>query len=272
MAYLKMRDGAMLYYEEHGSGVPLIMAHGWKASSAVYQPVICALQDTYHCISYDQRGHQNSGHTTLPTVPDLADDLHEIILTLCPQEKPILLGWSMGGATMLEYIKKYGCDNISKLIIVDISPKMLITDDWPWGRCTRKKLAEDIALMHRDFTSFLREYYSRGKPGYRDLSESAQLARIHERMQGQSEEVLTSLWESLVLLDNRETLHKISVPTAVFHAGIMPSCLPEAAAYYVQNLSGPVKDIFFEDASHAMITEQPERFAHEVRSFIEQST
>ena len=164
MEYLGMRDQTDLYYQKSGEGTELVMLHGWKASSDVYLKVSELLSDRYTCISYDCRGHKRSGVTGAPDLSVLAEDLNEVIGKLCTG-KPVLIGWSMGGLTALEYIRKYGCEGISGLILVDVAPKMRKDETWPCGTYSDDEFYADQQVMQEIFFAFLRQYYIRQVPG-----------------------------------------------------------------------------------------------------------
>lgn len=277
MAYLRMHDNTDIYYAEEGSGSPVIMLHGWKASSDVFETVSGMLQDSFRCIRYDHRGHKRSQVPCRPPqMKDLADDLNEIIQTLCPTEKPVLIGWSMGAATVLEYVKRYGCGMIDRIILVDLSPCMLNDENWHLGRAvgtyTVEQLEEDLLIMSTDFRSFMRRYYEAGNPHFRERSQEQQEDMITERLSGFDTWVLTSLWESLCRADYRSMLSNITVPVAVFYAGILPSCQPKAAEYYAQTIPGGAYCFEFRNASHALITEYPKLFVQKVRDFVIEGT
>ncbi len=53
-------DGVRTYYEESGSGPPLVLVHGLGASSALWSKVVPALAEEFHVVAYDLRG---SGRT-----------------------------------------------------------------------------------------------------------------------------------------------------------------------------------------------------------------
>jgi len=273
MAYLQMREGRKLYYEEEGSGKPVVMIHGWKASADVYADTSSKLAATgnYRCIRYDQCGHMRSEvPAEMPTLATLAEDLHEIITQL-QLETPILVGWSMGGMTILEYIRRYGCEHLDRVVIVDITPRSLTGDGWPFpykgGTLTVEDAAAQITVMQENFHEYMRQYYTVTVPGFAADTVENQDARIAERMVGHDSRVLTSLWGSFILRDHRDVLPRITCPTAIFHADLMPACSADVAEYYVEHISGPTVKVCFENASHALITEQPERFAEELLQF-----
>ena len=122
MAFLTMRDGRKLYYEEAGAGQPVVFLHGWKASANVYAASVSLLAGNYRCIRYDHCGHLRSDAPAEgPDLGVLAEDLREVLVQL-KLEKPVLVGWSMGGMTVLEYLRRYGCEGLEKSSASRISP------------------------------------------------------------------------------------------------------------------------------------------------------
>lgn len=133
------------------------MLHGWKASSDVYLKVSELLSDRYTCISYDCRGHKRSGVTGAPDLSVLAEDLNEVIGKLCTG-KPVLIGWSMGGLTALEYIRKFApihsalmrvCGNYAEIRFLTgrhITPRQAV-DSVDWGELIDFTLFKTIPLF-----------------------------------------------------------------------------------------------------------------------------
>lgn len=271
MAFLTVENGRALYYAEEGAGQPVVFLHGWKASSNVFERTSRELAKTgkYRCVRYDHCGHLRSAlPAEPPTLKTLAADLHEV-LTQLQLERPILVGWSMGGMTILEYIRHYGCEGLDRIVLVDIGPRSLIDDTWQWGGRTLEQARQDAALNEADFPEFLRRYYCRSVPGYAEKGPEEQAAVVRERMVGHDSRVLASLWNDFTLRDHRDVLPQITCPAAVFHAGRMPSCAPEAAQYYADHIAGPTRLVHFRENSHALISENPDRFLAELTAFFE---
>lgn len=74
MPYLT-RNGVRLYYEDHGAGLPLLLTHGFGASTGMWQPQIEVFRDTYRLIPWDMRGH---GETESPDDRTLYSQDHTV--------------------------------------------------------------------------------------------------------------------------------------------------------------------------------------------------
>src|SRR6187401_1473967 len=86
-----------LYYEDHGSGSPVVLIHGWPLSGASWEKQTAALLEAGHrVITYDRRGF---GRSSKPGVgydyDTFAADLDKIVSKL-DLEKVALVGFSMG--------------------------------------------------------------------------------------------------------------------------------------------------------------------------------
>ena len=87
-----------LYYEDHGSGKPVVLIHGWPLSGRSWEKQVPALLDAgYRVITYDRRGFGDSSKPTSGYNYDtFAEDLHKLITKLDLRDAA-LVGFSMGG-------------------------------------------------------------------------------------------------------------------------------------------------------------------------------
>jgi pimeloyl-ACP methyl ester carboxylesterase len=93
--------GLSIYYEEAGTGHPLVLLHGSMATNAVWRPYLPFLAEEFRLIMPDARGH---GRTSLPDgridVEILAQDCLALLKVL-GLEQVFLCGWSMGADVSL---------------------------------------------------------------------------------------------------------------------------------------------------------------------------
>jgi non-heme chloroperoxidase len=129
-------DGVRLAYTESGdpAGRPVVLVAGFKAAATSWLYQAPALADAgYRVIAVDLRGH---GAAERPASGvDMARrgrDLRDVMAGLDLQGAA-LVGGSMGGNTIWSYLAQCGGDRVSAIVIVDQTPKMLNTADWPHG-------------------------------------------------------------------------------------------------------------------------------------------
>jgi len=124
-----------LYYEDHGSGKPIVLIHGYPLSGASWEkqvPVL--LKEGYRVVTYDRRGFGKSSQPSTGYDYDaFAEDLHELIAHLKLHDF-CLVGFSMGGGEVARYLGKYGSKGVSKAVIISgVHPYLLKTADNPEG-------------------------------------------------------------------------------------------------------------------------------------------
>jgi pimeloyl-ACP methyl ester carboxylesterase len=91
-----------IYYEDHGSGKPVVLIHGYPLSGASWEKQIPVLLAAGHrVITYDRRGFGKSSQpTTAYNYDTFAEDLKKIVTQLKLQDFA-LVGFSMGGGEVM---------------------------------------------------------------------------------------------------------------------------------------------------------------------------
>jgi pimeloyl-ACP methyl ester carboxylesterase len=221
-----------LYYEDHGSGQPIVLIHGYPLSSASWEKQTPALLDAgYRVIAYDRRGFGKSSQPTSGYNYDrFAEDLHEVVQHLKLRDF-VLVGFSMGGGEVARYIGKYGSKGVSKAVIIGgIPPYLLKTDDNPEGvdgavfEGIQKAVAAD---RYAFFTGFFKNFYNTDVHLGKRISEEAVRASWNVAC-------ISSAFASAACVptwheDFRKDVEKIDVPTLVIH-GDSDRIVPLSAA------------------------------------------
>lgn len=149
-----------IYYEDFGSGQPIILIHGWPLSGKSWELQIPVLLDLgYRVITYDRKGFGKSSPTLDGYDYDsLAADLHELISQL-QLKNVILFGFSMGGGEVVRYLTNYGSENIDKVALISsIIPLVQQKEDNPHG-VPPEDLAEIMKNLKQDRVSFLETFH-----------------------------------------------------------------------------------------------------------------
>jgi non-heme chloroperoxidase len=120
-----------LYYEDHGSGQPVVLIHGYPLSGASWEKQVPVLLEAgYRVITYDRRGFGKSSQpATGYNYDTFAEDLHRLVTQLKLHDFT-LVGFSMGGGEVTRYLGKYGSKGVSKAVIISgVPPYLLKTAD-----------------------------------------------------------------------------------------------------------------------------------------------
>ena len=101
-------NGTTLYYEEAGSGLPMLFIHGMAGFAGVWADQMARFSNAFHCIAYDRRGHTRSpkGSVIQESVELHADDAAALIKAL--HLTPVVLVGSSGGARIsIDVLRRY---------------------------------------------------------------------------------------------------------------------------------------------------------------------
>jgi non-heme chloroperoxidase len=221
-----------LYYEDHGSGKPVVLIHGYPLSGASWEKQVAVLLAAgYRVITYDRRGFGKSSQpTTGYNYDTFAADLHKVVTHLEVHDFA-LVGFSMGGGEVVRYLGKYGSKGVSKAAIISgVPPFLLKTDDNPEG--VDGSIFEGIekavtADRYAFFTEFFKNFYNTDLLLGKRVSEQAVQASWNLAAGASATASLACVptWHE----DFRNDLSGIDVPTLVIH-GDADRILPIAAS------------------------------------------
>ena len=209
-----------LYYEDHGSGRPVVLIHGYPLSGASWEKQLPVLLDAGHrVITYDRRGFGKSSQpTTGYNYDTFAEDLHKLVTHLKLRDFA-LVGFSMGGGEVARYLGKYGSKGVSKAVIVSgVPPFLLKTPDNPEGvdgsvfEGIQKAVVAD---RYAFFTEFFKNFYNTDLLLGKRVSEQAVQASWNVAAGASATASLACVptWHE----DFRNDLGRIDVPTLVIH-------------------------------------------------------
>jgi len=124
-----------LYYEDHGSGSPVVLIHGWPLSGASWEKQTAALLAAGHrVITYDRRGFGRSSKPgTGYNYDTFASDLNTVLTTL-DLSNVALVGFSMGTGEVTRYLGKYTSKRVRKAVLIGtLGPYLVKAADNPEG-------------------------------------------------------------------------------------------------------------------------------------------
>jgi non-heme chloroperoxidase len=217
-----------LYYEDHGTGQPVVLIHGYPLDGHSWEKQSAALLAAgYRVITYDRRGFgQSSQPTTGYDYDTFAHDLSVVLDTLDLNDV-VLVGFSMGTGEVGRYLGTYGSARVAKVaFLASLEPFLLKTDDNPTG--VPQEVFDGIraavtADRYAYFTDFYKSFYNTDDTLGTRLSEEA-LRNSWNVAAGASwfaSSAAVPTWTT----DFRADIPKIDVPALILH-GTADNILP----------------------------------------------
>jgi non-heme chloroperoxidase len=232
-----------IYYEDHGSGQPVVLIHGYPLDGHSWErQTRVLLAAGYRCITYDRRGFGRSSQPTTGYDYDtFAADLN-VLLEHLDLTGIVLGGFSMGTGEVTRYLGRYGSARVSKAAMFGVIPPFLLkTADNPEG--VDGQVYESIkAAIVKDryayFEDFLNNFYNVDKLAPERISDRAWQASfiVASGCSPYASHACVDSW----LTDFRADLPKIDVPTLVVH-GTEDRILPYDST--AKRLPGLIKDL-----------------------------
>ena len=253
MPYYVTDDHCRLYYEERGpkDGKNVIFIHGGGCSHYFYKRNVPEFAKKFHVVTYDQRCHGNSERVEHGVYFErMAQDLKELMEYLDLKDVT-LIGHSMGANIIWQYVKDNGCENIAKVVIYEMSPKMLTDDEWKLGFGP----AHDVL-----------EYYRMQAGHYEDLGFYWSAVSMFGEGEWPQEDISwtmdqmaysdcpISVYIQCCDSDYRDVVPKVTVPCLITYGTRKSLYTPEVSQWVAEHCGGPTFDgghmCCFQDADH----------------------
>jgi non-heme chloroperoxidase len=260
-----------LYYEDHGSGKPVVLIHGWPLSGASWEKQVAALLAGGHrVITYDRRGFGRSSQPSIGYEYDtFAEDLNKLLTTLDLRDVA-LVGFSMGGGEVARYLGAHGSDRVRKAAFISsVPPFLLKTADNPAGvdGTVFDGIKQAIAADRLAFLSeFLGNFYNVDVLGGKLISEQVvqQSWNVAAGASAKGSLDCVTAWYT----DFRKDLPKIDVPTLVIH-GDADRIIPIAASgeLTAKAVKG-ARRVVIQDGPHGLTWTHADQVNQELLAFL----
>ena len=151
-----------IYYEDHGSGPPVVLVHGYGLNGHSWEKQEAALLAAGHrVITYDRRGFGASSRPSIGYNFDtLADDLH-VLLSRLDLHAVVLAGFAMGTGEVARHLAVHGSERVKAAVLVaPLLPFLLKTGDNPDG-IDRSVIDELAARIAADRPAAMKDFMDR---------------------------------------------------------------------------------------------------------------
>jgi non-heme chloroperoxidase len=272
MPTITTKDGTQIYYNDYGTGQPVVFSHGWPLNGDAFEDQAMFLASNgYRCISHDRRGHGRSGQTWEGNNLDqYADDLAELTEKL-DLKNAIHVGHSTGGGEVARYIGRHGTKRVAAAVLISaITPLMLKTPANPKGLPLevfdglRKSVAADRSQFWKDLSV---PFYGANRPGNtvsQGMRDNFWLAGQMCSLKG-AYDCIKAFSET----DLTEDCKKFDVPTLIIHGDDDQIVPIVAAAMLSSKLITNSKLIIYEGQPHGICTTQKDRVNADLLEFLQ---
>lgn len=250
-----------MHIEAIGSGIPLVLIHGWGMHGGVWGEVSEKLADEFCVHSVDLPGFGASAALPVTNLDSLVASLSEQF-----SSSVNVCGWSLGGQVAMHWAAREPA-KVNKLVLVTTTPCFTERDDWLFG-LPAEVLEKFAAELEQNHATTLRRFISlqlRGSENEREL-----LTKLREQLFSRGEPHMDALRGGLGILrdvDQRAEVGKIQQPTLLI-AGQRDKLTPPEASYYLAQEIANANVVEIEGAAHTPFLSHPELFVAQVRKFL----
>ena len=260
-----------LYYEDHGSGSPVVLIHGWPLSGASWEKQTAALLAAGHrVITYDRRGFGRSSQPTVGYNYDtFAADL-DVVLTTLNLVDVSLVGFSMGTGEVTRYIGKYGTKRVRKAVLIGtLGPYLVKTADNPEG-IDRSAFDGIKTAIRADRPAFLMEFlhnfYNFDVTGGKLVSERVLEANWNVAVGASATGTVTCVdsW----IEDFRQDIARNTVPTLILHGDADRILPPDASSRRQAKMIKNARFVELKGGPHGVLWTHAEQINAELVKFL----
>jgi pimeloyl-[acyl-carrier protein] methyl ester esterase len=266
MAWYAGASGNRLWYEDSGTGTPIVFIHGWCMSSAVWRLQRDGLSDSFRVIAIDLPGHGISPpHAGGFHIKECAGDIAGLFESL-DLHNALLVGWSLGSLIALEsYVLLR--ERLSGLVLTAGTPRFTQGDGFPYGlsRIEVDGMTRKVQRsLRRALEGFTARMFATGELD--DPSLAVMVQKLLSAVPIPTAEVAIQALDALVETDQRDRLALIDLPTLIMSGDRDVICLPQASALLAQRIPS-ARQMVFAGCGHAPFLTQSTRFNASLEDF-----
>ena len=260
-----------LYYEDHGSGSPVVLIHGWPLSGASWEKQTTALLAAgYRVITYDRRGFGRSSKAgTGYDYDTFAADLDKVLTELDLREVS-LVGFSMGSGEVTRYLGKHGSTRVHKAVLIGtLGPYLVKAADNEAG--VDASVFEGIkAAILADrpafLMEFLRNFYNYDVTGGKLVSE--RVLEDNWNVAVGASAIGTLKCVDCWIEDFRKDIPKNDVPTLILHGDADRILPPDATSRRQAKMIKNVTFVELPGGPHGVLWTHADQINHELVKFL----
>ena len=264
MGSLQGDSGKEVYFEHHPGERTVALSHGWGMGCRVWDDTTAALIDAgFGVVAYDHRccGASDNDFADV-SIEALGGDL-ALLCRHLRLEWPVLIGWSLGGAVVVDAAVRLGAGLAGLVLTGGATPRYTRTAGFPHGG-SAEDVAAAVSALRIDRVNFLRSLYFDGVFAA-DVSEAVKQHCWWIALQA-SPAADASLG-ALANLDQRAAMASLDCPALVV-AGEVDEVVPAEIARVAADTLTDAELVVFEGCGHAPFLEDRARYHAALLGFL----
>ncbi|MCC7291210.1 MAG: alpha/beta fold hydrolase [Phycisphaerales bacterium] len=257
MPHAMMADGS-LHYEVYGTGLPVVLVHGFPLSAKLWESTIAGLSGQWKLIVPETRGLGRSTGAHHATMARYADDVADLLEHIGETRSVVFVGMSMGGYTAFEFFRRHR-DRLRALVLVDTHPM----PDTPQKAADRRATAQRVLKEGSGIVADAMMPLLFGPQAAPELLDEWQAIISGSPPEG----VAAALRAMADRADSVPTLPMIDVPTQVLVGEHDAITTPDMSRAMHGAIRGARLDIIL-GSGHMLPVEQPKAFEDALSDFL----
>ena len=271
MPYIAVADGTQIFYNDWGTGKPIVLIHGWPVNADMWEytaPFLAA--NGLRVIAYDRRGF---GRSSQPwsgyTYDTMADDLAALLDKL-DVRGVTLVGFSMGGGEVARYLSRHGAARVAKAVLVSsVLPYLLKTDGNPDGvpHAVFDTMYEGLKSDRPNFlASFGKAFFGAGLLNFQVSSELLQWTS-NLAMEA-SPKATYDCVTAFSATDFRGDIASFTIPTMIIHGSSDHTVPFEHSSQRVAKMLPTARLEVYDGAPHGLFFTEKDRLNADLLNFV----
>ncbi|RPE31856.1 alpha/beta fold hydrolase [Kitasatospora cineracea] len=260
-----------LYYEDHGTGRPVVLIHGWPLNGASWEKQEAALLAAGHrVVAYDRRGFGASDKPSSGYDYDTFSADLDAVLTLLDLRDAVLVGFSTGSGEVTGYLGAYGSGRVSKAVVLGALPPFPLRAGHDPGGVDGVARQEVLDALHADrpasVAGFLADFYDVDVLGGHRVSDRVAQYSWNAGVSASGRATVDRVpaW----LTDFRADLSKIDVPVLIIHGDADRTLPLRSTAVPLSEAVLGARLVVLEGAPHGLIWTHAAEVNEELLAFI----
>jgi pimeloyl-ACP methyl ester carboxylesterase len=247
---------SLIYFNERGSGPPLLLVHGLMVTGDMFEPVIELFATRHRVIIPDLRGHGRSRGLKPPySAAQLASDL-SWLLEYLRIDSTAVLGYSHGGAIAQQLALDYP----------ERCNRLVLACTYTFNMATFRERLEGRLVPHVINIIGMGRFAKLVSKGLKQIGEE-QADRVIGLIADQDRNLMMSAWRAAMTFDSRRRLTEIKCPTLIVAASNDYAVPLHHARMLRDGIIGS-QLVVIEDTNHALLWMCPAELVRVTEEFL----